>query len=101
MPKLAAWISSDSKPVSHRDKRLANRFLKYWETLRGDQDYPLISELNLDDVGEFVPYTFNIDLTRGLEDPKFRFLGRQLVRDCGGDVTNQGVSRLLPQRLRN
>jgi len=97
MPKLAAWLNSDSKPASHADKRLANRFLKYWEDLRGDQDYPLISELNLDDVGEFVPYTFNLDLSGNPDDPKFRFLGRQLIRDCGGDVTNQGVSQLLPQ----
>jgi len=97
MPKLATWLTSDDNPVSHSDKRLANRFLKYWEGLRGDQDFPLISELNLDDVGEFVPYTFNLDLSGDPDDPKFRFLGRQLIRDCGGDVTNQGVSRLLPQ----
>ena len=97
MPKLAAWLNSESKPVTHADKRLANRFLKYWEKLRGDQDYPLIGELDLDDVGEFVPYTFNLDLSGDPDDPKFRFLGRQLIRDCGGDVTNQGVSQLLPQ----
>ena len=96
MPKLATWLNSDSKPANHTDKRLANRFLNYWEGLRGDQDLPLISDLNLDHVGEFVPYTFNIDLSAGTEDPKFRFLGRKLVRDCGGDITNQGVSRLLP-----
>jgi hypothetical protein len=96
MPKIATWLNSDSKPVSHADKRLANRFLNYWEGLRGDQDFPLISDLNLDHVGEFVPYIFNIDLSSGMDDPKFRFLGRQLVRDCGGDLTNQGVSRLLP-----
>ncbi len=75
---------------------MANRFLKYWEGLRGDKDFPLISDLNLDDVGEFVPFTFNLDLSANRDDPKFRFLGRQLVRDCGGDITNQGVSRLLP-----
>ena len=97
MPKLATWLNSDSRPVSHTDKRLANRFLKYWEGLRGSADYPLISDLNLDHVGEFVPYTFNLDLSLDAEDPRFRFLGRQLVRECGGDITNQGVSRLLPQ----
>ena len=97
MPKLATWLSSDSKPATHSDKRLANRFLNYWEGLRGDQDYPLISDLNLDHVSEFVPYTFNIDLTSDAGDPRFRFMGRQLFRDCGGDLTNQGVSRLLPQ----
>ncbi len=97
MPKLATWLNSDSKPVSHADKRLANRFLKYWEGLRGNQDFPLISDLNLDHVGEFVPYTFNLDLSIDPEDPRSRFLGRQLVRDCGGDITNQGIDRLLPR----
>jgi hypothetical protein len=48
-------------------------------------------------MGEFVPYTFNLDLSAGVDDPKFRFIGRQLVRDCGGDLTNQDVSQLLPQ----
>ena len=97
MPKLATWLSSDSKPATHTDKRLANRFLNYWEGLRGDQDYPLISDLYLDHVRDFVPYTFNVDLASDAEDPKFRFMGRQLFRDCGGDITNQGISRLLPQ----
>jgi len=97
MTKLATWLNSDHKSTSHSDQRLANRFLKYWETLRGNRDYPLISQLNLDDVSDFVPFTFNIDLSVNRDDPRFRFIGRQLIRDCGGDVTNQGVSRLLPQ----
>ncbi len=97
MPKLVTWLSSDGKTATYTDKRLANRFLTYWEGLRGGQDYPLIGDLNLDHVGEFVPYTFNLDLTSDANDPRFRFVGRQLFRDCGGDVTNQGVSRLLPQ----
>ena len=97
MPKLATWLKSDSKPASHSDKRLANRFLRYWESVRGDKDFPLISELNLDAVGEFVPYTFNLDLSADRDNPKFRFIGRQLIRDCGGDVTNQGTNALLPQ----
>jgi chromosome partitioning protein len=96
MPKLATWLNSDSKPVTNSDRRLANRFLKYWDDLRGDKDFPLIGDLNLDDVGEFVPFTFNLDLSANRDDPRFRFVGRQLIRDCGGDVTNQGVSRLLP-----
>ena len=97
MPKLATWLNSDNKPASDSDRRLANRLLKYWERVRGDKDLPLISDLNLDDVGEFVPYTFNLDLSVNPDDPKFRFIGRQLIRDCGGDVTNHAISRLLPQ----
>jgi len=97
MPKIATWLNSEYHASSPSDQRLANRFLKYWDTLRGNRDYPLISHLNLDDVSEFVPYTFNIDLSVDRDDPRFRFIGRKLIRDCGGDVTNQNVSRLLPQ----
>jgi hypothetical protein len=99
MPNLATLLKFDNKPVSHADKRLANRFLKLWVGLRGNKGFPLISDLNFDDMGEFMPYTFNLDLSAGADDPKFRYIGRQLVRDCGGDITNQGVSQLLPQSL--
>ena len=99
MPNLATLLKSDNKPVSHADKRLANRFLKYWEGLRGNKGFPLISDLDFDVLGEFVPYAFNLDLSAGVDDPKFCFVGRHLIRDCGGDITNQRVCRLLPQSL--
>ncbi len=99
MPNLATWLKTDSDPISPAEQRLANRFLKYWEGLRGYHDLPLITDLNFDDMGEFVPYAFNLDLSDGTDNPKFRFIGRDLLRDCGGDVTNQGVSQLLPQSL--
>lgn len=99
MPNLASLLKSDTKPVAAADRRLASRFLKYWESLRGNKGFPLIADLNFDVMGEFVPYAFNLDLTADADDPKICFLGRQLARDCGGDVTNQGISRLLPQSL--
>ena len=99
MPNLATWLKIDSEPISSADRRLANRFLRYWEGLRGHHDLPLITDLNLDDMGEFVPYAFNLDLSDGTDNPKFRFIGWELLRDCGGDATNQGVSQLMPQSL--
>jgi chromosome partitioning protein len=99
MPNLASLLKSDTKPMADADRRLASRFLNYWESLRGSNGLPLISDLNFDVMGEFVPYAFNLDLTTGADDPKVCFLGRQLARECGGDITNQGISRLLPQSL--
>ncbi len=99
MPNLATWLKTDSKPIAPAEKRLANRFLKYWEGLRGHNDLPSITDLNLDDMGEFVPYAFNLDLSDGTDNPKFRFIGQHLLQDCGGDATNQGVSQLMPQSL--
>jgi len=99
MTNLASLLNSDGKTVSHSDKRLANRFLKYWEGLLGSQDLPLITDLNLNEMGELLPYTFNLDISTGSDNPKLCFVGRQLIQDCDGDVINQGVSQLQPQSL--
>jgi len=101
MPNLATWLKIDSEPISSADRRLANRFLRYWEGLRGHNDLPSITDLNLDDMGEFVPYAFNLDLSDGTDNPKFRFIGQHLLRDCGGGATNQEVSQLPPLRAVN
>ena len=99
MTNMATWLRTDGKSGSSAERRLAKRFLQYWGGLRRGNNLPLISDLNFDDIGEFVPYTFNLDLSSGKDGPKFRFIGRQLARDCGGDLANQGISQLLPQSL--
>ena len=99
MANLAHLLNSDSKTVSHSDKRLANSFLRYWESLRGRKILPLITDLNLNEIGEFLPYTFTLDISAGSDNPKLCFVGGQLIQDCGGDVLNQCVSQLQPQSL--
>ncbi len=99
MPNLATWLKIDRDPIASADRRLAKRFLQYWEDLRGHYNLPLITDLNLGDIGEFLPYTFNLDLSDRTDNPKFRFIGEHLLRDCGGDIGNQRVSQLLPQSL--
>ena len=99
MANLSSLLNSDCKTVSHSDKRLANSFLRYWESLRGRRNLPLITDLNINEMGELLPYTFNLDISAGSDNPKLCFVGRQLIQDCGGDVINQGVSQLQPQSL--
>lgn len=99
MPKLAAWLNLDSQPASAADRRLTTRFLRYWEDLRGDQRFPSPTNLNFDDISEFIPYSFNVDLTTSARDPNIRFAGKYAARDCDGDVTNRRLSELPPQSL--
>ena len=99
MANLASLLNADGKTVSHSDKRLANRFLKYWDSLRGCQNLPLITDLNFNQIGGFIPYAFNLDISVGSNDPKLCFVGRQLIEDSGGNVMNQRVSQLQPQSL--
>ncbi len=60
---------------------------------------PSPTDLNFDDISEFIPHTFNIDLSTGTEDPTFRFVGKDLARDCGGDFANRRLSELQPLSL--
>ena len=99
MANLASLLNADDQRVSHSDKRLANNFLRYWEGLRDRQNLPLITDLNFNDIGDFMPYAFNLDISAASDTPKLCFVGRQLIQDCGGDVINQGVSQLPPQSL--
>ena len=99
MPSLATWLKLDDKAASQADKRMADRFLTYWNGLRRDRDFPLITELNLDRMGEFVPYTFNLDISYSDENPMLRFIGPELARDCGGEVSNRRLNGLPRQCL--
>jgi chromosome partitioning protein len=95
MPSLSSWLKSEGKPA----QRLAGRFLKFWEGLRRGGRFPLIAELNLDDIDEFVPYTFNLDISYDTENPTFRFVGFELARECGGDLVHKELSVLPPRCL--
>ncbi len=94
MPSLATWLKLDDKSASQADKPLADRFLSYWDGLRRDRGFPLITDLNLDRMGEFVPYTFNLDISYSAENPTLRFVGPELARDCGGNAANRHLSAL-------
>jgi len=99
MQNLADGPNIDANPASLEDQRMTTRFLHYWEALRADtgKAIPLIGDLDLANVGEIAPNTFNIDLAGDPDDPKFRFVGQRLIRDCGGHVANPKVSQLVPQ----
>jgi chromosome partitioning protein len=99
MQNLADGPDFDANPASLEDQRMTTRFLHYWEALRADTDkaIPLIGDLDLANVGEIAPNTFNLDVAGDPDDPKFRFVGQRLIRDCGGHVANPTVSQLVPQ----
>ena len=99
MTKLSAWLKIESQPDSDDDRRLANRFLRYWEELRGDQHFPSPTDLDFDNISEFIPHAFNVDLTTGIGDPTIRFAGKNLARECGGEVANKRLSELPPKTL--
>lgn len=99
MTDLANWLKSEGEPASRSDRRLANRFLCYWEQLRGRQPFPLITDISFDDIREFSPHIFNIELSAGFGDPVIRFVGKDIEALCGGDLANRTLRELPPQSL--
>ena len=79
------------------NRRLGLRWLEYWEGLRGHRRFPLFADVNLDDIPEFVPYMFTLALSESPGGLNLQSVGKELERDCGGDVTNKGLADLPPQ----
>jgi len=78
---------------------MVRRFVTYWEDLRGDLDFPLITELDLDRIRDYVPYSFCLELGDNAQDPILRYVGKEITRDCGDNVANRTLSELPPQSL--
>jgi chromosome partitioning protein len=99
MPTVVTSPDLEGKPAIQAERRMVRRFLTYWETLRGDLDFPVITDLDLDQIREYVPYSFCLQLEPSPDDPILRFIGKELTRDCGEDFTNRQLSRLPRQSL--
>ena len=94
MVDLANWLKSEAAPLSQAERRLGNRFLSYWEELRGYRPYPLISDISLEDMREFAPYIFNIELSPDGGDATVRFIGTEIEAACGPEVLNKTLGEL-------
>ncbi len=78
---------------------MVRRFVAYWQDLRGDLDFPLITELDLERIRDYVPYSFCLELGANADDPILRYVGKEVSRDCGDNVTNRRLSELPRQSL--
>lgn len=99
MSYLANSLKPEGKAAIRAERRMVRRLLKYWEGLRGHQRFPLITDLSLEEIREFAPYMFTLALSSSADGPTLRFVGKELECDCGGDVTNKGLSDLPPRSL--
>jgi len=73
------------------DRRLTISLSDYWESLRGDTVYPLLSDIDMKVINDVRAHCFLLEFRDGEEHPVFRFVGRELTDECGRDLTQKTV----------
>ena len=85
------------------ERRMHVRAYNYWVSLLRGRAYPLIEDLDPDNIADFGPHSVLLDFSQGIENPAIAFLGRALREECAldSDVTHiaQVPTRSLLSRL--
>ena len=85
------------------ERRMQVRAYNHWVSLLRGRAYPLIEDLDPENIADFGAHSVLLDFTAGIENPAIQFLGRALRTECDLDSTtthiNQVPSRSLLSRL--
>lgn len=84
-------------PIGQDERRMQVRAYNHWANLLTDRNFPLIEDLEPENLPDFGPYSVLLDFSGGIENPGIVFLGDQLAGECG---TDEGISCLddVPSR---
>jgi hypothetical protein len=89
--------------IGSDERRMHVRAYNHWVSLLRGRAYPLIEDLDPDNIADFGPHSVLLDFSHGIENPAIAFLGRALREECGldTDVTHiaQVPARSLLSRL--
>lgn len=76
---------SDDSPqieIGGDERRMHVRAYNHWVSLLRGRAYPLIEDLDPDNISDFGPHSVLLDFSRGIENPAIAFLGRALREEC-------------------
>lgn len=79
------------------ERRMQVRAYNYWASLLADRAYPSVEDLDLDNAGDFGPYSVLLDFTAGVDNPGLSFLGDKLRAESQIDEDVQYI-REVPGR---
>jgi hypothetical protein len=89
--------------IGSDERRMHVRAYNHWVSLLRGRAYPLIEDLDPDNIADFGPHSVLLDFSQGIENPAIAFLGRALREECAldSDVTHiaQVPARSLLSRL--
>ena len=97
--ELTTILEAETLAQDPTEERVTQRLRDYWNTLRGEQQFPSRANFRMEAVTGLGPHAFALDLPHGVDDPVFRFVGKALSDDCGKDFTLMPLSAVPPHTL--
>lgn len=75
-------VDSPQIEIGGDERRMHVRAYNHWVSLLRGRAYPLIEDLDPDNISDFGPHSVLLDFSRGIENPAIAFLGRALREEC-------------------
>lgn len=88
---MSLEVFQDPSVSAFNDVRLAG-LLRYWQELRDGARLPSRTDVEPQELGTVLPWTFLIDVTP-LDGFRYRLVGTAIVQEMGYDMTGQLVAR--------
>jgi hypothetical protein len=85
--------------IGSDERRMHVRAYNYWVSLLRGRAYPLIEDLDPDNIADFGPHSVLLDFSQGIENPAIAFLGRALREECGLDTDVTHISQVPARSL--
>lgn len=81
------------------ERRMTHRLLGYWRILKGANAFPSRRHFRVEAVAGLAKFGFTMDLGDGSRFPVFRFVGSELSRSCGVDLTMRSIAEVPEKSL--
>ena len=65
------------------ERRMQVRAYNYWVSMLKGRAYPSVEDIEIDDTGDFGPFSVLLDFTHAGEEPTIAWLGSALKTECG------------------
>lgn len=99
----AGGVDDLALEIGNDERRMHVRAYNHWVSLLRGRAYPSIEDLDPENIVDFGPKSVLLDFSRGIENPRIAFLGKQLREECGvgAEITHvaEVPSRSLLSRL--
>lgn len=85
--------------VGKDERRMQVRAYNFWASLLENRQFPDISDLHPENLGDFGPYSVLLDFTRGVDDPTIGYLGDELALECDASGSIRALSQVPTRSL--
>ena len=71
--------------IGQDERRMQVRAYNFWASMLEDRNFPLVNQIDPDNLPDFGPHSVLLDFTGGIDNPGVVFLGDQLAAECGAE----------------